>query len=162
MAEVSNQTNSNRPPIQRSYSLAENIFSGDGSLLGTFSGWGSERILVLSSTSTTTPSKSSTTSKLTVIADTSCPAVTMLDSDDGSSSVSDNEKRSGGGNQSLNEKKHIGLNVLQSVSIAGCDLLGSCLYTAGVCASNAGKVRKCTFLFYIYMLIDHSLPIYIS
>jgi hypothetical protein len=37
--------------------------------------------------------------------------------------------------------KHEGtLNTLLSVSIAGCDLMGSCLYTAGVCTANAGKV----------------------
>ncbi len=38
-------------------------------------------------------------------------------------------------------KKTAHLSVFESVSIAGCDLLGSCLYTAGVCASNGGKVR---------------------
>jgi hypothetical protein len=32
------------------------------------------------------------------------------------------------------------LNVLMSISIAGCDLMGSSLYTAGVCAYNSGKV----------------------
>jgi hypothetical protein len=33
-----------------------------------------------------------------------------------------------------------GLTTLFSVSIAGCDLMGSCLYTAGVCTVNSGKV----------------------
>jgi len=42
--------------------------------------------------------------------------------------------------EAVREKPHIGLNVLKSVSIAGCDLLGSCLYTAGICAGTSGKV----------------------
>lgn len=33
------------------------------------------------------------------------------------------------------------LGILPSVAIAGCDLMGSCLYTSGVCASNSGKVN---------------------
>lgn len=32
------------------------------------------------------------------------------------------------------------LSLLYTVSIAGCDLMSSCLYTASVCAYNSGKV----------------------
>jgi hypothetical protein len=38
------------------------------------------------------------------------------------------------------ETKKVGLSPFFSISIAGCDLMGSCLYTAGVCTFNSGKV----------------------
>lgn len=84
-----------------------------GNILGSFSGWGSQRILTF-----------------------------LVDQEKNVSIVGD----SNGLIQEYKEsdsskKKHIGLNLLNSVSIAGCDLLGSCLYTAGVCATNAGKAR---------------------
>lgn len=41
---------------------------------------------------------------------------------------------------------HVGLTPVLSVSIAGCDLMGSCLYTAGVCTANSGKVFNNSFL----------------
>jgi len=37
-------------------------------------------------------------------------------------------------------RRKMGLSTLFSVSIAGCDLLGSTLYTAGTCAASSGKV----------------------
>ncbi len=158
----------NKPPIVRSYSLAENIFSGDGSLLGSFSGWGTERILVLSTSKTPSLVSTSVQKQLSVIADTSNPTVAVMNgccmattSDnphhDSNSSSSDGSSSSNNDNQHhvLNEKKHIGLNVLQSVSIAGCDLLGSCLYTAGVCASNGGKVRKIQFITHSHCILTN-------
>ena len=51
------------------------------------------------------------------------------------------------------EHKKIGMTPFFSVSIAGCDLMGSCLYTAGVCASNSGKV--CNFLNKINILLSY-------
>lgn len=87
----------------------------DGRLEGFFPGWGGSRVVALNC---------SEVGDLTVLADTNGPV------------VENNEK-------DIHVHKPVGLTTLFSVSIAGCDLMGSCLYTAGVCASNAGKV--CSF-----------------
>ena len=38
------------------------------------------------------------------------------------------------------DRRKTGLTLLMSIPIAGCDLLSSCLYTAGSCAAVSGKV----------------------
>jgi len=38
------------------------------------------------------------------------------------------------------DRRKTGLSLLFSAPIAGCDLLSSCLYTAGSCAAVSGKV----------------------
>lgn len=51
-------------------------------------------------------------------------------------------KQQGVGKKKEEEHHNVGLTPVFSISIAGCDLMGSCLYTAGVCTSNSGKVCK--------------------
>lgn len=89
-----------------------------GNLGGNFSGWGTQRILAF-----------------------------LVDQEKDISIVGDSEgllKEEF--KQDKSRKKHQnGLGLLNSVSIAGCDLLGSCLYTAGVCAANGGKVISLHF-----------------
>ena len=47
---------------------------------------------------------------------------------------------------------HAALGVLASVSIAGNDLLSSCLYTGGICAAYAGKMAPLSLLLVSVML----------
>lgn len=110
---------------QHQQTLSESILS-EGRMAGTFTGWGSQRIVTLFAN----PEKS-----LSVIGDT-----------DGHSVEVNEEQKKKNGNEGHGGA---GLSVLNSVSIAGCDLLGSCLYTAGVCAFNSGKViiNHCKTLF---------------
>jgi hypothetical protein len=96
--------------------LAESILM-DGNLSTSFAGWGSQRIVAMS----VTPSKD-----ISIIADTS-------------STTSSFEVK-----QCPRDHLHKshGLPLFNSVSIAGCDLLSSCLYTAGVCTAISGKVSS--------------------
>ena len=50
------------------------------------------------------------------------------------------------------EAKHVGLGELLSTSIAGNDLLSSCLYTGGICAGYAGKLAPLSLLLVSVML----------
>ncbi len=102
-------------------SLGEIIFQ-KGQLAGTFSGWGTQRIIAVSVAE----------KQISVIAD-STEKNGIISSVD-----------------SKPQKSRAKQTVLESVSIAGCDLLGSCLYTAGVCASHGGKVVKSSFRMSIY------------
>ena len=86
-----------------------------GKFDGIFPGWGSSRIIVLNC---------NTVGELAVIADTNQPGVEIK---------KDNVEM-------LPPVKRKGLTPFFSVAIAGNDLMGSCLYTAGVCTVNAGKV----------------------
>lgn len=89
-------------------------------LLGTFFGWGTQRVMTVA----VDPANN-----VKLIADSASPTL-------GQPSAGTME---GGGEPERHSAK---LNVLRSISIAGCDLLGSCLYTAGVCAANSGKVSN--------------------
>ncbi len=102
-----------------STSFSNQILS-EGRLEGFFPGWGGSRVVALNC---------SEVGDLTVLADTNGPVVAK------------NEKE-------VVEHKPAGLTPLFSVSIAGCDLMGSCLYTAGVCAFNSGKVGFLLCLFF--------------
>ena len=82
---------------------------------GLFPDWGSKRIVVVNCLKDT----------FSVAADTNYPEKHNY------SHVLENAE----------QKTHPKLNAFQSVSIAGCDLMSSCLYTAGVCAGYGGKVR---------------------
>lgn len=84
----------------------------DGKFTGIFPGWGGKRILAINYKAP---------ENLNVIADTS-----FLQPKD----------------QQNHPKHHVGLNTIMSVSIAGCDLMGSALYTAGTCAAYSGKVKE--------------------
>ncbi len=50
------------------------------------------------------------------------------------------------------EVKHASLGPLQATSIAGNDLLSSCLYVGGICASSAGKMAPVSLIFVSIML----------
>jgi hypothetical protein len=89
----------------------------DGRLNGAFTGWGTQRVVTLF------VGKSK---EVSVIADTDGYSLAN------SENVTNNESQEHGHR----------LSIVNGISIAGCDLLGSCLYTAGVCAANGGKVRK--------------------
>lgn len=84
----------------------------NGKFTGIFPGWGGKRIVAINYQSS---------EKLEVVADTS----TIQQK-----------------HQPNHPKHNVGLNTLLSVSIAGCDLMGSALYTAGTCASYSGKVTR--------------------
>lgn len=101
--------------IVRTNSISEAVFTG-GKFDAIFPGWGDPRVVAVNC---------SAEGDLKVIADTS-PS-------------SESTRRD---NQVVGKKEHhhVGLTTVGSVSIAGCDLLASCLYTAGVCTKNSGKV----------------------
>lgn len=92
-------------------SISAQILS-EGKFSGIFPGWGGSRVIAL---------KCNESAHLKIVGDT---AEKVKDQD------------------TIEEHSHkkVGLGVLLSTSIAGCDLMGSSLYTAGVCASNSGKV----------------------
>ena len=100
-------------------SIANQILSS-GKFSGVFSGWGSTRVVAM---------QCNELGKLKVVADTEDKVINLGE-------VIKTDKEHGG----------VKLGVLLSTSIAGCDLMGSTLYTAGICASNCGKVN-CIALF---------------
>lgn len=51
--------------------------------------------------------------------------------------------------KSDHNRRETGLGLWQSIPIAGCDLLSSCLFTTGGCALRAGKVLF-LFIYYFY------------
>ena len=107
------------------YSFAHRVAS-EGRLIGIFSGWGSPRVLI---------AKYSGDSDVSMIYDTSqpfCQSSSSLDKPNNQHEMAPT---------STMKTVTAQLGILPSVAIAGCDLMGSCLYTAGVCASNSGKVR---------------------
>jgi hypothetical protein len=98
----------------RDESISEAIFS-EGQFDAIFHGWGTSRVLALNC---------SQEGNLKVIADTGITGTLSSKTDE---------------NKKVVPHKP-GLTPLLSTSIAGCDLMGACLYTAGVCTVNAGKV----------------------
>lgn len=100
-------------------SISSQILS-EGRFSGIFAGWGASRVLALQ---TSTLADHSPVSTVSVIGDTSNPE--HFEKCD----VKIKEK----------DPSH-GLTTVLSVSIAGSDIMSSCLYTAGICAYNSGKV----------------------
>jgi hypothetical protein len=96
--------------------MAQQIIT-QGKFTGLFAGWGEARIIA---------TRLNEKHEMMVVADTD-PA--YLKSHKQQSPVSHVERT---------EKK---MSTLFSVSLAGSDLMGSCLYTAGVCTVNSGRVR---------------------
>lgn len=96
--------------------LSDSIIPNDR-LAGAFTGWGTHRII-------------------TLFIDEEKRVSVISDSDGNSCERMNIQSKS-----VFVEKPKAKLSLLSSISIAGCDLLGSCLYTAGVCAANGGKVR---------------------
>lgn len=106
-------------------SLSQKILA-DGRFEGIFPGWGSSRVLALNVANR----------QFSVVADTSETASLIAQTT--SDSKMESEAKSA---VSASASGHAaGLGTIFSVSIAGCDLMGSCLYTAGVCTFNSGKV----------------------
>lgn len=93
-------------------SIAREILT-EGAFSGIFPGWGASRIVALNYENS---------KNVQILADSSV-----------------NASREENPNKHRKEAK---LNTLFSISIAGCDLMGSALYTAGTCAANSGKVRS--------------------
>jgi len=109
------------------YGLGENILK-EGQLTGTFTGWGTKRVIGVSLVGGTDSM---------VVADSTYPGITLsIDKSKNHQQVHHEEK----------------LGVFSSVSIAGCDLLGSCLYTAGICAASGGKLAPIGLLLVTLML----------
>jgi len=96
--------------------LSQSIIS-EGRLAGTFTGWGTQRVL-------------------TLYIDEEHNISVLSDTHEHDASVSGNDRK----NFKPSPNHGAKLTLLRSISIAGCDLLGSCLYTAGVCAASGGKV----------------------
>jgi hypothetical protein len=88
--------------------------ASEGRFNGIMAGWGSQRMLI---------AKASVEGEASVIMDTNEPGAIKHAASDKNVTHSTPS-----------------LGALPSVAIAGCDLLSSCLYTAGVCASNCGKL----------------------
>lgn len=93
-------------------SVAREILT-EGVFNGIFPGWGSSRVVAL---------RYEDSAKVQVLADSA--AADLKDQTEPT------------------YRKAAKLSTLLSVSIAGCDLMGSALYTAGTCAFNSGKVSK--------------------
>lgn len=115
----------------------------------TLPGWGASRILALQAVPK---------SKLvSIIGDTKNTSEANGESDQTALPIKVNCE-----SHSTEEHK---LGTLYSVSIAGLDLTGSCLYTAGVATVNAGKVTARTFQslkcnnFNNYAIFIHSWPL---
>lgn len=115
----------------------------------TLPGWGASRILALQAVPK---------SKLvSIIGDTKNTSEANGESDQTALPIKVNCE-----SHSTEEHK---LGTLYSVSIAGLDLTGSCLYTAGVATVNAGKVTDRTFQslkcnnFNNYAIFIHSWPL---
>lgn len=99
------------------HSLSSQILS-EGKFSAIFPGWGASRVLGL---------QALPKSRVVVIGDTATP-----------DNFTRKELVGRDANEKLYKRRKIG--TLFSLSIAGCDLMGSCLYTAGVCTVNSGKV----------------------
>lgn len=97
------------------------VFSED-QLAAIFPGWGASRVIALQNLAKA--------KEIAIVGDTMPKK--SLDNEP------DNKKFNF--DESKNVHAHEKLGVLHSVSIAGLDLTGSCLYTAGVATVNAGKV----------------------
>ena len=54
--------------------------------------------------------------------------------------------------KSDHNRREIGLGLWQSIPIAGCDLLSSCLFTTGGCALRAGKVIIFIISFFFFSI----------
>ena len=116
---------------------------------GIFPGWGCPQILAV---------ELNADGKYEVVGDTNLDATKGMksplpkkDAEDIVKSI-DNEGKTG--NPEFKDAQ--GLSVLQSVSIAGCDLLGSCLYTAGVCTVNSGLVsNRCTIVLFGFSVTSY-------
>jgi hypothetical protein len=100
-------------------SLSAQIIS-DGKFSGIFPGWGESRVVAV---------RYESSEGMTVVGDTAKKDYEF-------------ERVSPKSHGKLHAPGE-GLSTAFSVSIAGCDLMGSCLYTAGVCAFNSGKVSYC-------------------
>lgn len=98
------------------------VFSED-QLTAIFPGWGASRVIALQNLAKE--------KEVAVIGDT-MPKKSV-------DNETDNKKFNF--DEANNSHSHAKLGVLHSVSIAGLDLTGSCLYTAGVATVNAGKVQ---------------------
>ena len=104
---------------QERKSFSTQILS-EGKFSRLFAGWGSTRIVAL---------KASKDQVLELFADTNGEVGRQDDFD-----------------LNLNETEphnEIKLGPMYSTAIAGCDLMSSGLYTAGICANNSGKVSFC-------------------
>ena len=88
----------------------------EGKFTGLFAGWGVTRVIAL---------KASKDGELQAIADT-----------DG-----EIKEESLGENKLHGDAHAVKLGPMFSTAIAGCDLMSSGLYTAGICANSSGKVR---------------------
>lgn len=97
----------------QSKSFSTQILS-EGKFSGVFAGWGTARIIAL---------KASKEGELQTIADTN--------GEECGEAAAEGPKHHG----------EVSLTPVFSISIAGCDLMGSCLYTGGICALSSGKVR---------------------
>ena len=95
-------------------SISAQILS-EGKFSGIFPGWGGSRVLAV---------RCYGNGQLKLIGDTAADLTVHDDHDEEGHS-----------------HKKASLGVLLSTGIAGCDLMGSSLYTAGVCAFNSGKVQ---------------------
>jgi amino acid transporter len=114
--------------------LSEQIIN-DGSYAGLYPSWGTTRILA-------------------VQYDKEGHLVTIADTEVDKDQLPEHNKAA----QALQHKEHIAhseakITLAPSVSIAGCDLLSSCLYTAGTCASYAGKLAPIGLILVSLMLM---------
>ncbi len=89
----------------------------EGKFTGIFSGWGETRIIAM---------KASKEGELKAIADTNGEPI--------------KEDSTGDGHPGHNVEHEVKLGPVYSTAIAGCDLMSSGLYTAGICAKSSGKV----------------------
>lgn len=101
-------------------SISSQILS-EGRFSGIFAGWGASRVVALQAL----PDSGHQESTVSVIGDTS------------------NTEKFERKDVKVKGKHAHGLSTLSSVSIAGSDIMSSCLYTAGICAYTSGKV--CSF-----------------
>lgn len=132
---------SNEPdagPPEPAVPLSEQIMN-DGSYAGLFPSWGETRIICLSY-------GHSDGRALTAIADTS-----HKDKEELRQHVEDTQQRIEA-NAKAHDSEHK-ITLVSSVAIAGCDLLSSCLYTAGTCASYAGKLAPVGLILVTIMLM---------
>jgi amino acid transporter len=101
---------------------------------GLFPGWGKTRVIA---------TKLTQKHDLLVVADTDSPVpIDYSKADEGAS----------GTNQEHQAHTQAKISTLSSVSIAGNDLMSSCLYTAGVCVVKAGKLAPISLLLVTWML----------
>lgn len=101
-------------------SISSQILS-EGRFSGIFAGWGASRVVALQALPDSGHQETSTVS---VIGDTS------------------NGEKFERKDVKVKGRHAHGLSTLSSVSIAGSDIMSSCLYTAGICAYTSGKVSQ--------------------